>query len=293
MKNFRSIERIFKGPESHMVGDGFKVSQYLPAAINDMERLSPFLLLDYHAPHYYNPSSTRLGVGAHPHRGFETVTIAYEGKVEHHDNNGNHGIIGPGDVQWMTAASGILHKEYHETEFSKNGGTLHMIQLWVNLPKDKKMTEPKYQALLRENMGMLKLDDGKGEVSIIAGDFKGIKGPASTFTKMNIYNVNLKANATITITEPSNFNTGILVLKGKIKINENELCEEKDFILFNNVDGEILVESVSEDTLFIVLSGEPINEPVVSHGPFVMNTVEEIYEAYEDFRNGKFGTEVF
>lgn len=276
-----------------MVGDGFRVSQYFPEMINDVSRLSPFLLLDYNIPQYYAPSSTRLGVGAHPHRGFETVTIAYEGKVEHHDNKGNHGIIGPGDVQWMTAASGVMHKEYHETEFSKNGGTLHMIQLWVNLPKDKKMTEPKYQTLLKENMGTLKLDDGKGEVSIIAGSFNGIQGPASTFTKMNIYNVNLKSYGKITLKEDKTFNTGILVLKGKVKVNEDKICGEKDFILFNNVEGDILVESMEEDSLFIVLSGEPINEPIVSHGPFVMNTVEEIYEAFEDYRNNKFGTENF
>lgn len=293
MKSFRSIENIFKGPESHMVGDGFKVSQYVPISMNNIERLSPFLLLDYHAPHYYNPSSIRLGVGAHPHRGFETVTIAYDGKVEHHDNKGNHGIIGPGDVQWMTASSGVLHKEYHEIEFNKNGGTLHMIQLWVNLPKDKKMISPKYQTLLKDNMGKLNLDDDKGEVSIIAGEFNGVKGPANTFTKMNIYNVNLKANGKITINEPSEFNTAILVLKGKVKINEDKDCEEKDFILFNNLDGYIFVESMTENSLFIVLSGQPINEPIVSHGPFVMNTVEEIYEAYKDFRNGKFGTEIF
>ena len=162
MKKFRTIENIFKGPEPHMVGDGFRVSQYIPTGIKSMERLSPFLLLDYNEPYYFKPSETRLGVGAHPHRGFETVTIAYDGKVEHHDNKGNHGIIGPRDVQWMTAASGIMHKEYHETEFSKNGGIFHMVQLWVNLPKDKKMIEPKYQPLLKEEMGVLKLDNDKG-----------------------------------------------------------------------------------------------------------------------------------
>lgn len=293
MKNFRAIENIFKGPESHMVGDGFKVSQYLPAGVESMERLSPFLLLDYHAPHYYAPSSTRLGVGAHPHRGFETVTIAYDGKVEHHDNKGNHGIIGPGDVQWMTAASGIMHKEYHETEFSKNGGTLHMIQLWVNLPKDKKMIEPKYQPLLKEDMGTFELDNNQGEVSIIAGEFEGVKGPASTFTNINIYNVNLRNYGKIVLREPGDFNTGILVLKGEVKVNENKICKETDFILFENMEGIISVESITEDALFIVLSGEPINEPIVSYGPFVMNTMEEIYEAYEDFRNNKFGTENF
>lgn len=293
MKKFRTIEKIFKGPDSHMVGDGFKVSQYLPVAIGDMKRLSPFLLLDYHAPHYYEPSSIIRGVGAHPHRGFETVTIAYDGKVEHHDNRGNHGVIGPGDVQWMTAASGILHKEYHEAEFSKNGGILHMIQLWVNLPKDKKMVEPKYQSLLKSNMGILKLDNNEGQISIISGEVNGVKGPAQTFTDINIYNVTLNNNGRVLLNEPSNFNTGILVIKGQIKVNEEKIGKENDFILFDNVDGSISIESITKDALFIVLSGEPINEPIVSHGPFVMNTIEEIYEAYEDFNNNKFGTEKF
>lgn len=293
MKNFRTIENIFQGPKPHMVGDGFRVSQYLPVGIKDIERLSPFLLLDYHAPYYYEPSSTRLGVGAHPHRGFETVTIAYDGKVEHHDNKGNHGIIGPGDVQWMTAASGIMHKEYHESEFSKNGGVLHMIQLWVNLPKDKKMIKPKYQTLLKENMGTFNLDNNYGEVSIIAGEFQGVKGPASTFTNINIYNINLKNYGKTILRERGDFNTGILVLKGQIKINEEKLCKDTDFVLFHNIEGEISVEAMSEEALFIVLSGEPINEPIVSYGPFVMNTIEEIHEAYEDFRRNKFGTENF
>ena len=293
MKKFRTIEKIFRGPDFHMVGDGFRVSQYLPVGIGDMKRLSPFVLLDYHEPHYYEPSSSIRGVGAHPHRGFETVTIAYDGKVEHHDNKGNHGIIGPGDVQWMTAASGILHKEYYETEFSKNGGILHMIQLWVNLPKDKKMIEPKYQTLLKSDMGILKLDNNQGEISIISGEVNGVKGPAQTFTDINIYNVTLNNNGRVLLNEPSNFNTGILVLKGEIKINEENIGKESDFILFNNVEGSISIESITKDTLFIVLSGEPINEPIVSHGPFVMNTVEEIYQAYEDFENNKFGTEEF
>lgn len=292
MEQFRTIEKIFRTADSHMVGDGFKVAQYLPAG-NDLKRLSPIFLLDYHAPHYYEPSSSVRGVGAHPHRGFETVTIAYEGKVEHHDNKGNHGIIGPGDVQWMTAASGILHKEYHEKEFSKQGGTLHMIQLWVNLPKDKKMSEPKYQTLLKEDMGKIELDDNQGEINIIAGTVKGVHGPASTFTKMNIYNVSLNMNGKVTLSEPNNFNTGMLVLKGEVKINGDRVAKEKDFILFDNVPGEILVESVTEETLFIVLSGEPIDEPIASYGPFVMNTTDEIYQAYEDFENNKFGQQDF
>lgn len=293
MKKFRTIENIFKGPEPHMVGDGFRVSQYIPTGIKSMERLSPFLLLDYNAPYYFKPSETRLGVGAHPHRGFETVTIAYDGKVEHHDNKGNHGIIGPGDVQWMTAASGIMHKEYHETEFSKNGGIFHMVQLWVNLPKDKKMIEPKYQPLLKEEMGVLKLDNDKGEISIIAGEVNGVKGPANTFTNINLYNINLKNYGNTTLSEPKNFNTAILILKGEAKVNEDKICKEGNFIIFENVEGEILLESLTEESLFLVLSGEPINEPVVSHGPFVMNTLGEILDAYEDFRNNKFGTENF
>lgn len=293
MKKFRTIENIFKAPEPHMVGDGFRVSQYIPTGIKSMERLSPFLLLDYNAPYYFKPSETRLGVGAHPHRGFETVTIAYDGKVEHHDNKGNHGIIGPGDVQWMTAASGIMHKEYHETEFSKNGGIFHMVQLWVNLPKDKKMIEPKYQPLLKEEMGVLKLDNDKGEISIIAGEVNGVKGPANTFTNINLYNINLKNYGNTTLSEPKNFNTAILILKGEAKVNEDKICKEGDFIIFENVEGEILLESLTEESLFLVLSGEPINEPVVSHGPFVMNTLGEILDAYEDFRNNKFGTENF
>ena len=293
MRNYRSIEKVFRGPEPHMVGDGFRVSQYLPAGTNGMQRLSPFILLDYHAPYYYEPSEVVRGVGAHPHRGFETVTIAYEGRIEHHDNKGNHGIIGTGDVQWMTAASGILHKEYHEKEFSKSGGVLHMIQLWVNLPKEKKRIEPKYQALLKEDMRKIKLDDHQGEISIIAGEVNGVKGPASTFTKMNIYNVSLSSEGKVTLKEPSHFNTGILVLKGEVKINEDRVVKEGDFILFDNVPGEIFVESVAKDNLFVVLSGEPIDEPVASYGPFVMNTTDEIYEAYEDFRNNKFGTEEF
>ncbi|MDM0611159.1 pirin family protein [Clostridium perfringens] len=293
MKKFRTIENIFKAPEPHMVGDGFRVSQYIPTGIKSMERLSPFLLLDYNAPYYFKPSETRLGVGAHPHRGFETVTIAYDGKVEHHDNKGNHGIIGPGDVQWMTAASGIMHKEYHETEFSKNDGIFHMVQLWVNLPKDKKMIEPKYQPLLKEEMGVLKLDNDKGEISIIAGEVNGVKGPANTFTNINLYNINLKNYGNTTLSEPKNFNTAILILKGEAKVNEDKICKEGDFIVFENVEGEILLESLTEESLFLVLSGEPINEPVVSHGPFVMNTLGEILDAYEDFRNNKFGTENF
>ena len=289
MTKLRTIETVFRGPGFHMVGDGFKVSQYFPSGKNLFKRFSPFLLLDYNAPHYFSATDNPRGVGAHPHRGFETVTVAYDGKVEHHDNRGNHGVIETGDVQWMTAGSGILHKEYHEKEFSKNGGILHMVQLWVNLPKKDKLTEPKYQALTKDNMGIYKLDNNQGEIRIIAGEVNGVKGPGSTFTKINMYNVSLENHGKVTLNEPSNFNTGLLILNGEIKINEDRVCTEKDFVLFDNVEGSISIESVSEKALFLVLSGEPLNEPVVSHGPFVMNTAEEIYKAYDDFEKGKFG----
>lgn len=293
MKKFRDIELVFRAEDTHMVGNGFRVKQYFPGGKDLTERFSPFILLDYNPPHYFEPSNVRLGVDAHPHRGFETVTIAYQGKVEHHDNKGNHGIIGPGDVQWMTAGSGVLHKEYHEEEFNKNGGIFHMIQLWVNLPKVNKMTEPKYQTLLKENMGILKLEDNKGEISIIAGEVNGVKGPASTFTNINIYNVNLKNHGDIMIKEPSSYNTGVLIINGEVKINDSKIVSENDFILFENVEGDIQIESISENADFIVLSGEPINEPIVAYGPFVMNTEDEIRQAYNDMFTHKFGNENF
>ncbi len=288
MSKLRSIETSFKGPRSHFVGDGFKVSQYFPQGKNLQKRFSPFILLDYNKPHYFEPSKTIRGVGAHPHRGFETVTIAYDGFVEYYDNNGHHGIIGPGDVQWMTAGSGVLHQEYHEKEFSKNGGILHMIQLWVNLPREHKMTKPKYQSIPKESIGVYKLDNDEGEIRVIAGEVKGVKGPASTFSKINIYNVDLKNHGKVVLNEPGYFNTGLLIINGEVKINEGDIYKENDFVLFNNIDGSIILESISENSLAIVLSGEPINEPIVSHGPFVMNTKEEIFEAYNDFDFGKF-----
>lgn len=289
MKNLRSIELTFRGPDFHMVGDGFRVSQYFPSGKNLLTRFSPFILLDYNQPHYFEPSSIRKGVGAHPHRGFETVTFAYEGSVEHHDNKGNHGIIGSGDVQWMTAGSGILHKEYHETNFAKNGGILHMVQLWVNLPQKYKMTEPKYQAIKKSDMGIYQLNDNKGFISILAGEVKGVKGPAQTFSPMNVYNVYLDDQGSVELQEPSHYNTGLLVLKGSVKVNEDQVSEAGDFILFENIDGEILLESQSEDSQVLVLSGEPLDEPMALHGPFVMNTREEIVQAYDDYHAGKFG----
>ncbi len=289
MNQFRQVESAFKGLPFHMVGDGFRVSQYFPSGQDLLHRFSPFILLDYNAPYSIEPSNVRKGVGAHPHRGFETVTLAYSGSVEHHDNKGNHGIIGPGDVQWMTAGSGVLHKEYHETTFANQGGILHMVQLWVNLPSQFKMTQPRYQSIKQSDMGEYVLEGGYGKISVLAGIVRGVKGPAKTFSPMNIYHIDLKEKGSITLQEPTHYNTGFLVLKESVKINDERVYEEEEFILFKNESGDILIESLSEDSLILVLSGEPLNEPIALHGPFVMNTREEVIQAYEDYQNGQFG----
>ncbi|WP_239615614.1 pirin family protein [Cohnella mopanensis] len=293
MTTFRKIEGTYTGAPFHMVGDGFRVSNYFPSGTDFGERFSPFILMDYNAPYTFPPSASVKGVGAHPHRGFETVTIAYEGWIEHHDNHGNHGVIGPGDVQWMTAGSGLLHKEYHEPEFSKRGGLFQMIQLWVNLPREHKMHPPKYQELLKSDMGKIDLPEGGGSVRVIAGDYNGVKGPAQTFTPISLFDIALKANGKAQFELPSSHNTAALVLKGSAKINDSKVAGEGEFTLFENTDGEILIEGLSDDTLVIVLSGQPLNEPVFQHGPFVMNSREELVEAFKDFQSGKMGSSDF
>lgn len=287
---WRTIEGIYKGAPFHMVGDGFRVSNYFPSGNNFQYRFSPFILMDYNAPFEFPPSNEVKGVGAHPHRGFETVTIAYEGHIEHHDNHGNHGIIGPGDVQWMTAGSGLLHKEYHEREFSKRGGLFHMIQLWVNLPRAHKMHPPKYQELLKEQMGRAELPNGGGTVRVIAGEYQGVKGPAQTFTPIHLFDIAFKANGRAEFNVPSSFNTAALVLRGTATINDSRAVKEGDFVLFSNTPGDISIEGLTDDTLVIILSGEPIDELIYQHGPFVMNSRDEIIEAFQDFQSGKMGS---
>ena len=272
-----------------MVGDGFRVHNFFPSGYNmDQKRMSPFFMMDYNSKIDFSPRDIPRGVGVHPHRGFETVTIAYHGKVAHHDSFGNSGVISEGDVQWMTAASGILHKEYHEQEFSKKGGAFQMVQLWVNLPaKDKKAT-PKYQAITRAQMGKFQLTDGSGTVEVIAGEYNGTKGPATTFTPIQMYNVRLKKDGKATLHFPSSFNTGILVVEGNVKVNGTDTAPQDHFILFKN-DGEEISLVAEKDTILLVLSGEPIDEPIAAYGPFVMNTYDEIQEAMDDFRMGKYG----
>lgn len=289
MSSFREIEEVFQGTKRHWVGSSFYVSNYFPEGKNLLKRFAPFILLDYAPPLEFRPSSTPRGVSAHPHRGFETITIALEGYIEHHDNVGEHGIIGPGDVQWMTAGSGILHKEYLEKNFNTKGGLLHMIQLWVNLPKKYKLDPPKYQELLKENMGFYKIPNNAGHVSVIAGDFKNIQGPASTFTPINIYTINLINQGSLSFREASDFNTGILILEGEIKVND-QICKNGDFILFKNLPGDIKLKSISENSMAIVFSGQTIDEPIVASGTFVMNSQEEIDKANEDYHKGNFGS---
>jgi redox-sensitive bicupin YhaK (pirin superfamily) len=288
--NTKTVQQVYAPAAPHMVGDGFRVHNFFPGGHRiGVHRMSPFFLMDYGAKTVFPPTDTPRGVGAHPHRGFETVTLAYHGRVAHHDSAGNSGVIGEGDVQWMTAGSGILHKEYHEKEFSRAGGLMQMVQLWVNLPAKHKMTAPKYQALTHADMGRFVLPDGGGRVEVIAGEFNGAKGPAYTFTPIQMYNAHLKKGASVGFAFPEAYNTGILVLEGKVSVNGGAPVPTDHFILLGN-EGEAVSLRAEEDAVALVLSGEPIDEPIASYGPFVMNTQEEIMRAVEDFNSGKFGT---
>ena len=287
MRIKKTIETIIAPPAPHMVGDGFRVHGFFPGGKIDKKRMSPFFLLDYNSKVDFSPTDRLRGVGVHPHRGFETVTIAYHGRIAHHDSAGNSGIIGEGDVQWMTAASGLLHKEYHEESFSKAGGLFQMVQLWVNLPAKYKMTAPKYQEITHAMMGNHVLADDKGVIEVVAGEYRGIKGPASTFTPVQMYNARLKKGASIELSFSTSYNTGILIIEGSAVIN-SEIASTDHFVLFKN-DGELISIEAPEDAILLVLSGEPIDEPIAQYGPFLMNTWEEVEQAISDVSAGKFG----
>lgn len=285
----RTVELVASPREPHFVGDGFRVHNFIPSGFRmDMQRMNPFIMLDYNSTYKFPPSDKPKGVGVHPHRGFETVTIAYKGKVAHHDSSGGGGVIGKGDVQWMTAASGVLHKEYHEEEWSKKGGDFQMVQLWVNLPKKDKMSTPKYQAIKYENIKRVELKNNTGHIEVIAGEYKGTNGAASTFTPIHMFNAKLNKGGKADFQFPANYNTALLVLEGAIIINENQPVPTDHLALMSN-DGEIFEIEATEKAVVLVLSGEPINEPIAAHGPFVMNTREELVQAFNDFNNGKFG----
>jgi redox-sensitive bicupin YhaK (pirin superfamily) len=288
MTQLRPIEGVFGGFPFHWVGDGFRVQNYFPSGVDLGQRFSPFIMMDYGAPHVFEPSSQPRGVDAHPHRGFETVSIAYDGFVEHHDNFGNHGIIGPGDVQWMTAGSGLLHKEYHEREFSKRGGLFHFIQLWVNLPKAHKMHPPRYQELPKEIMGYSDLPNNGGRVRVIAGNYNDVHGPAKTFSPVTLFDIRFNLGGVADFKLGEGHNSAVLVLQGRVNVNGTE-AGEGSFILLANEPGNIRIAGLTDQALVIILSGEPINEPVFQHGPFVMNTREEIIQAFQDFQTGKMG----
>ena len=285
----KEVQQILPPPAPHMVGDGFRVYNFFPGGYNmEPNRMSPFYLLDYNAKIDFAPREHPRGVGVHPHRGFETVTLVYHGILEHHDSRGHHGVIGEGDIQWMTAGAGVLHKEYHEAGFSRKGGSFQVVQLWINLPAKDKMTPPKYQAIKHHRIPVHPLSDKDGEVEVIAGNFNGTKGIARTFTPIELYNIRLRKQGAVIFNLPADYNTGILVIEGKVKVNGYEQAETDRFILFKNT-GEEITLLAEEPSLLLVLSGKPIDEPIMAYGPFVMNTKEEILDAYADLNAGKFG----
>jgi redox-sensitive bicupin YhaK (pirin superfamily) len=286
-RTVREIDGIFEAPDPHWVGDGFRVAGYFSNIPGVMQKLNPFLLLDYHPAYDYSPTSRPRGVGVHPHRGFETVTLAWQGSVAHHDSAGGGGVIGPGDAQWMTAASGVLHKEYHEENYARRGGPFHMAQLWVNLPRKYKMAPPRYQALLAEQMGHVQLADGAGSVRVIAGEYQGVSGPAKTFSPMGLFDIRLNAKGKVDFDFPASWNVGLLVMKGDVKVNGSS-AHLHDFVTFKNAGERVSIEANANAQL-LLMSGKPILEPIVQYGPFVMNTREEIVQAFEDFSSGKFG----
>ena len=283
----KQVEIVLAPKQPHFVGDGFRVHNFIPSGYGlTMERMDPFIMLDYASRYHFPPTGKPKGVGVHPHRGFETVTIAYKGSVEHHDSAGGGGEIKEGDVQWMTAASGVLHKEYHAESFCASGGDFQMVQLWVNLPAKDKMSTPKYQAIENSNIPKIKVDGGI--VEVIAGSYQEHQGAASTFTPVNMLNAKLTSGGSAAFSFPSNHNTCILVIEGEVILNDTEDVPLDHLALFKN-EGETFTLKATQNCIVLILSGEPINEPIAAHGPFVMNTREQIMEAFQDYELGKFG----
>jgi redox-sensitive bicupin YhaK (pirin superfamily) len=285
----KNIAKIYAPPAPHMVGDGFRVHNFIPSFPTlSMQRMDPFIMLDYGSKFVFPPSPAPKGVGVHPHRGFETVTIAYKGQVAHHDSFGNSGIINEGDVQWMTAASGLLHKEYHAASFAKTGGEFQMVQLWVNLPAKDKMSAPKYQAITNDQMHRVVLEDGKSYVEVIAGNYKGDKGPAKTFTEVHLQNAILEKGMKVDFDFSATQNTFLIVIEGSIKVNDGASIPVDHFVEMDKKGTTFIIEAL-ENAKVLVASGEPIGEPIAAHGPFVMNTRDELVQAFNDFNDGKFG----
>jgi redox-sensitive bicupin YhaK (pirin superfamily) len=287
MLHLRSVEGVHRSTGFHWVGNGFYVSTYFPSTKLPAERVSPFVLMDYGPPHEFAPLERgKRGVGWHPHRGFETVTLAWEGAVAHRDNAGHSGVIQPGDAQWMTAGAGIFHEEYHSEEVTRRGGRLHMMQLWVNLPREHKQALPAYQPLRAPQFPNIALPGG-GNVRVIAGDFEGAHGPARTFTPITMLDITLRRGETVPVDLPESYNAIAVVAEGRVTSDESS-AGAGELLLFAN-DGDRLTLTAEEDAHVVLLSGKPIDEPIVQYGPFVMNSVEEIRQAVYDLEAGKFG----
>ena len=282
----KPIQGLHRTTDSHWVGNGFPVrTVFSYQSLGD--GISPFLLLDYAGPAEFSPSKTPRGVGEHPHRGFETVTIVYQGEVEHRDSGGNAGRIGPGDVQWMTAASGIIHEEMHSRDFLAKGGPFEVVQLWVNLPKASKMAPAGYQTLNDASIPVVGLANGAGSARVIAGQFQGAQGPARTFTPVNLWDLRLRGGSTVDLTVPEGDTTALFVLKGHVTVNGTQSARDAELVSFERRGEEIRLEAKTDATV-LLLSGEPIEEPIVGYGPFVMNSREEIEQAISDLRGGTF-----
>ncbi len=282
----KKVKINYKIDQKQWVGDGFYVSPLLRPSKELNPYISPFILIDYAAPRTFKATTIPKGVPKHPHRGFETVTFAYQGEVEHKDSCGGGGVIKPGDVQWMTAGAGIIHSEFHSKNFCKEGGAFEMVQLWINLPKKMKMTNPKYQEIKNESIPVIKINNSLN-LKLIAGSYKDKRGPSSTFTPINIYDITSQSTEEMRIKLQEKTNTIILILRGSLEIQEKRY-QEQSVVIFEQ-EGEYLKFKTSSNFKALILNGEPINEPFVAHGPFVMNTQEEIYEAIEDYQNGKMG----
>jgi redox-sensitive bicupin YhaK (pirin superfamily) len=285
----RRILGIHRPGPFHWVGDGFPVKTVF-SYDNFGQQLSPFLLLDHAEPRQFEPTTTRRGVGEHPHRGFETVTIVYAGELEHRDSSGGGGRIGPGDVQWMTAAGGLVHEEFHSRDFSARGGLMEMAQLWVNLPARDKLSAPRYQTVLEREIPVVALPGGGGDLRVIAGSFAGHTGPAQTFTPINVWDLRLKPGPASILEVPEGHNAALVVLSGQVRVNNADQVPASSYAVFDQNGGGIALEALAPEVKCLLLTGEPLNEPIAGHGPFVMNTDEEIRQAILDYRQGRFGT---
>ncbi len=285
----RQVLAVHDASPPHWVGDGFPVQSIFSYDGLGREALSPFLMLDYAAPRHFDPAPRRRGVGVHPHRGFETVTIVYDGELEHRDSTGNGGRIGRGDVQWMTAASGILHEEFHSERFTREGGTMSMMQLWVNLPARDKMAKPRYQTILDTTIPRVPLGDA-GTLRVIAGEYEGHKGPAQTFTPIDVWDVRLAPGKSVTLSVPEGHTAAIVPMQGRAQVNGSHAAGPSQLVHLAREGGEFSVTAEGDtDLAALVLAGEPIGEPVVGYGPFVMNSEREIAAAFADFQGGRFG----